>query len=169
MRYTVSMEFSKKYISVIIVLLIFIVFCVWEFVFNSHAKHIVSKVISPIELILDNDRNIKFEELETFYPDYTESNKNLARKLDMNEDEAFIFGNLGKYWAKNLVENRKVTISDNNLKYYKFGYKKRLINSPFVFINSKPANKQAFNRQLSSIRKGKFVILDLDTDTSYPV
>ena len=50
-----------------------------------------------------------------------------------------------------------------------FRYLAKFVNTPFAFRGGKPVNEQAYNRQLASIRKGHFVILDLDTDSSYPV
>ena len=160
---------NKKIICIAILLVMFITFLLFRFVFGFKGEHTVTKVISPIEFILDNTKNYKLNEITSFDADYTENNKNLSEKLNLTEDEAFIFGNLGKYWTKNLIEGRKVSLAKNDLIYYKFGYLTRLKNSPFGIINDKPSNEQSFNRQLNSIRKGKFVITDIDTDTSYPI
>ena len=81
----------------------------------------------------------------------------------------FIFGNFGKYWAKNLLEGRKVKIEKNDLIYYRFGYLSRFENSAFCLKDGSPTNKTAFEKQLNTIRKGKFIILDLDNDQTYPI
>ena len=163
------MEFSKKILCIVTVSIMFITFLVFHLVFNNYAEQVVTSVISPTDIVLDNKQEFKLNNLDTFTPDYTEENKCLAKSLGMTDDEAFILGNLGKYWAKNLLEGRKVRIINGNLIYYKFGYLTRVKNSPFVFVDGKPTNKQAYERQLNSIRKGKFVILDLDTDKFYPI
>ena len=147
----------------------FFAFLIFNFVYGNHDENTVTRVLSPIEFRLDDDKTFKLQGVETFDADYTLKNKELVQKLNMTEDEGFILGNFGKYWAKNLIEGRKISIIENDLIYYKFGYLTRLKNSSFAFINGKPSNEQAFLRQLNSIRKGNFVILDLDSDNFYPV
>ena len=146
----------------------FFTFLILDFLFNNQGEYTVTKVISPAEFVLDNTKTYNLN-ITTPDSDYTDKNIALANALNMTEDETFILGNLGKYWAKNLIEGRKIKTEDNNLIYYKFGYLTRLKNTPFAFIDNKPTNEQAFKRQLNAIRKGKFVILDLDTDISYPI
>lgn len=146
-----------------------IVFLVTNLMLNNLEERVVSDVISPVEFVLDNSQKLKIQEIETFSPDYTEHNKELAKTLNITEDEAFILGNLSRYWAMNILQGRKIKIADKDLFYYKFGYLTRLKNSPFAFENRKPTNLQAYNKELNSIRKGKFVILDLDTDISHAV
>ena len=147
----------------------FLTFLVFEFLYKNYDEHKIVKVISPIEFIVDNDDTIRLSNINTFDADYTESNKKLANALNINEDEAFILGNLGKYWANHLLKERRIRIGDNDFIYHKFNYSIRLKNSSFGICDNKPTNKYAFERQLKSIKKGKFVILDLDTDISYPV
>ena len=161
------MEFRKKLVCIVILVIFFITFLVLDFLCNNHGEFVVQKVISPIEFILNNNKVYKITSIQTFDPDYTQNNRILSQKLGINEDEAFILGNLGKYWAKNLMEGRSVKVEENNLIYYRFAYLTRLKNSPYAFYNNKPANEQAFNRQIATIRRGKFVIRDLDTDISY--
>lgn len=162
------MELNKK-ITCAVLLIAFFIFAVMYNIFSSNDEQTVINVISPVDFIINNNDKFKLKDIKTFSPDYTDNNKELAKILNLTEDEAFIFGNFGKYWAKNLLEGRKVKIKDDDLVYYKFGYRTRLTNSPYAIINGKPANEQAFNRQLAAIRRGKFVLLDIDTDMSYPV
>ena len=163
------MKISEKFLCVIVLVLMFFAFLIIFCSCNNKDEQKISKVISPVEFVFENGETYKLNNIDTFSADYTENNKALAKALNISEDEGFIIGNLGKYWAKNLVEGRRVQQDENDLIYYKFRYLPRLKNTPFVFINGKPVNEPAFNRQLNSVRKGKFVILDLDTDTSYAV
>lgn len=142
-----------------------IIFCFSD----NKEEHIVTKVISPVEFVFENGENYTLNDIDTFSADYTEKNKHLAKALNITEDEGFILGNLGKYRTKNLLEGRKIKTDKKDLVYYRFRYLTRLKNSPFAFKDNKPTNEQAFNKQLSSVRKGQFIILDLDTDISYPV
>ena len=147
----------------------FLAFLIFNCIFNNHYEYTVKKVLSPIEFELDNDKIFKLQGVETFDSDYTLKNKELTKSLNITENEAFIYGNFGKYWAKNLIEGRKIFIIKNDLIYYKFGFLTRFKISSFCLQNGKPTNEQAFLRQLNSIRRGKFVILDLDSDISYPI
>ncbi|MBR6126378.1 DUF1669 domain-containing protein [bacterium] len=129
---------------------------------------VVENVLSANNITL-NEENFSFKELDTFDSYYSSKNKDYASKLSINEDEAFILGCFGKYWAKNLLYLRKVKLSDGDIIYYRFGYKTRFENSPYCLKNGKPTNDKAFEKQLKTIRKGKFVLVDLDTDTIYPI
>ena len=163
------MEFKRKLFCIVFLSIIFLAFLVLNFIYSNHSENTVTRVLSPIEFELDNNKIFKLQGVESFDADYTPKNKNLADKLNITEDEGFILGNFGKYWAKNLIEGRKISIINNDLVYYKFGFLTKFKNSSFAFVNGKPSNEQAFLRQLNSIRKGKFVILDLDSDNFYPV
>ena len=81
-----------------------IIFCFSD----SRDEHIITKVISPAEFVLENGENYVLSDIDTFSADYTEKNKYLAKTLNITEDEAFILGNLGKYHTKNLLEGRKI-------------------------------------------------------------
>ncbi len=144
-------------------------FLVINFIFNNKEEVKISVISTPLEFITEKGEKHVLRDVDTFSPDYTEGNKNLALNLGISEDEAFILGNLGKYWAKNLLDGRKVLIKDNDIIYYKFRYLVRFKNTPFALKDGKPLNEQAYNRQLASVRRGHFVILDLDTDIAYPI
>ncbi len=147
----------------------FLTFLIIELSYKNYDVRTIIKVVSPVEFILEDGNTIKLNGVETFDSNYTEHNRKLSSILNITEDEAFILGNLGKYWAKNILDGRKIRVGDNDFIYYKFKYLIRFQNSSFGIKDGKPTNKYAFLRQLKSIRKGKFVILDLDTDISYPI
>ena len=167
--YNNFMVLDKKKFCIIFLVIMFFAFLILNFLFNNQDESYVKEVLSPTEFVLKNGEKYVLTDISVFDADYTDKNKEQAKVMNITEDEAFILGNLGRYWAKNFIEGRKIKISDNDLIYYKFGYLTRLKNSSFSFVDGKPVNQQAFNRQLASIRRGKFVILDLDTDVSYPV
>ena len=158
----------KKYITAIIILFyIFFLFSYLIFYNTDNLK--VVDIKSPIEIEFENDKNLKLKDYDVFDDKYTIKNKNLANKQDITEDEAFIYGNLGKYWAKKFLYGRKVKFYKNNIYYNNQNYIKKFENSPFCFKDGKPLNKEAFEKQLKSIRLGKFVIVDLDSDNFYTV
>ena len=161
------MERNKKVICVIVLILMFMTFFVINIYRHPNERQIV-KVNSPVEFILDNGE-FKLDGFDTFDQDYTNKNKFLAQNLGISENEAFILGNFGKYWAQNILDGRKVAIKENDIIYYRFGYIKRFKNSAFYLQNGRPANKFAFEKQLKTIRKGNFVLVDLDSDKIYPI
>ena len=96
----------------------FITYFVIDIICNYPNERLILKVNSPVEFILD-DGEFKLKEIDTFDAEYTDKNKLISQKLDISEDEAFILGNFGKYWAKNILEGRKVKLAENNIIYYK--------------------------------------------------
>ena len=129
----------------------------------------VKEAVTPLNITLDSGAKVDLDGIETFDSFYSERNKTLARRFNMTEDEAFIFGNLAKYWAKNVLEGRRVKPSGTDLIYYKYSYCAKLRNTAFAIENGEPANRYAFEKLLKSIRRAKFVVLDMDSGNYYPV
>lgn len=161
------MEFNKKVICIILLTFMFLTLLIVSIMLDK-PEVVVSKVYSPTDFVLNNNE-IKVNEFDSFDAKYTEKNLELAKSLNLTEDEAFILGNFGKYWTKNLLEGRKVKVKDNNLIFNHSVYKERFENSAFCIKNQKPCNKAAFEKQLTSVRRGKYIILDLDTEQTYPI
>ncbi len=154
----------KKWLCIAFLVILFLIFSVLNFAYNFSSEYVVSDIISPIEFVLDNSKHYKLMSLETFDSNFTEHNKKLAKTLNITENEAFIMGSLGRDWAKNIILNRKIKISKNDLIYFKYGYTTRFTNSPFSIKDGKPTNIKAFEKQLTAVRRGKFVIVNLDDD-----
>ena len=127
----------------------------------------VKNVISPTEIQLNNNEILKFDDIQTFDASYSPKNKELATKLGITEDEAFIIGNLAKYWSQNLLSDRDVLVENGDLIYYKYSYQKKLENSAFGIRNNEPCRKSAFNKLLKSIRHTKYGIFA--DDKFYPI
>ncbi len=156
---------SKKTLSITFIVLIFIINCLLFVDYNKSYK--VTETKTPTSIVL-NEKVFVFSDLDSFDAEYSDKNKKLAEKLNISETEALILGHLGKYWAKNLIEGRRVKIKDNSdLTYFKYSYRTKLYNSGFCFINSEPCNKEAFLQKLNQVRKTKYVILDLDNEKVY--
>ncbi len=118
----------------------------------------VKNVITPTEIQLNNNEILKFNDIQTFDAGYSQKNKELATKLGITEDEAFIIGNLAKYWSQNLLNGRDVLVENGDLIYYKYSYQKKLENSAFGIRNNEPCRKSAFYKLLKSIRRTKYGI-----------
>ncbi len=155
----------KKILSISFVVIFFILGLI--FLVPKDNEYKVIEVNSPGDFVLDSGINIKFNDYTTFDSRFTERNKSIAANLSISEEEAFILGNLGKYWAENLMKGRKVVAQDGDLIYYKYSYKTKFLYSGFCLFNSKPYNQEAFNKRLNAVRKGSYQVLDLDTDICY--
>jgi len=154
----------KKFCCISFIIFSFFLFVIVSLTNKNKGEHYVSKIISSTEIILSNDEHCIINNIETFDSDYTEKNKKLAEKLNISEDEAFIIGSLARDWTQNILLNRNVIFNDNNILYGKINYKTRFENSAFGIKDGKPTNNMAFQRELNSIRHGKYVIINLDND-----
>lgn len=156
-----------KIISISILLTLFILFII--FIPPNNNEYYVKQIISPNEIVLNNGTKYKINNVETFDPYFSTKNKQLASILKISEEEAFIYGNLAKYWAKNILETRKIKIENDNIIYYKFNYKTKFENSAFSIKDGKFTNDYAAKILLSKIRKSNYMILNLDTEEYIPI
>lgn len=157
----------KKKLSIAIILLIFFTIVLFFIPYDKHYK--VQDVLSPTHFKLDN-RDFILNDLDSFDSEFTMHNKELANKLNLSEEEAFIIGNLGKNWAENLLKGRNVSIKNNNdLIFYKYSYKTKFIYSGFCFDNGKPCYNEAFQKRIKNLKRTKYKVLDLDTETIYEI
>lgn len=159
----------NKISAVVFLIILFLVFLLYGLLMGNNNEYRVQAVNSPLCIILDGGRSINIDGFDVFDSDYTDKNKVLAAHFNMNEDEAFIIGNLGKYWTRNILLKRNVKIYNNDIIYNKRSYKIKFANSPFATKDGNLLNQKAFERQLNTIRQGKYVIVDLDNDNFYPV
>ena len=156
-----------KIIGITILILLFINFLI--FLNPSVEETYVSEVTSPIEIKLKNNTLYKVDDFDSFDSYYSAKNKNLALRLNLTEDEAFILGNLAKYWAENILNNRKVFVSNDDLIYYKYSYKRKFENSAFCIKDNEFTNNYAAQKLIKNIRKSNYMIFDLDTEKYLPL
>lgn len=129
----------------------------------------VINVNSPTEIITDKTVFI-LPDLESFDSKFSIRNKEISNNLKISEEEAFILGNLGKYWTSNLLKNRFVYFKDNSdIVYLKFSYKEKFKYSGFCLKDRFPCYNEGFEKRLKEIRKTKYKVLNLDTDEVYDV
>ena len=118
----------------------------------------VKTAISPTKIEFENENHLSISDIQTFDSDFSQKNKTLAQKFGITEEEAFIIGNLAKYWAQNLLNGRDIILEDNDIIYYKYSYRQKLANSAFGIQKDKPTNQAAFDKLLKSIRHTKYGI-----------
>lgn len=156
----------KKSLSIGFV--IFVSLFIIIFSITREKVYFVEEILSPTEIKLSGNKIFKINDLETFDHKFTEHNRILANKNDITEEEAFIIGNLAKYWAYNLIGNQNVIIKNNNdLLFYKYGYRGKFLHSGFCFVDSKPYYKEAFEKRLAEIRRAKYKVIDMETENIY--
>lgn len=127
--------------------------------YKENNEYEVLKVISPVEIELSESEVFKFDDLDSYDSTFSEKNKILALNLNLTEKEAFIIGNLAKYWSSNILSGREIKKSNDDLTYLKFSYREKFMNSAFCIINGMPNNKPAFERLLKTIRRGNYIIV----------
>ncbi len=154
----------KKKLSISVVILMFVSCAV--FLVPHDKTYKVIDVESPTNITLDNG-SFELKELDCFDSTFTQHNKELARHLGITEQEAFLLGNLGKYRFENLLKGHNVYIKNNDLIYYRYGYRDRFFYSGFCIKDSAPCSKDAFEYQLKSIRRAHYKVLDMETEQSY--
>ena len=156
-----------KIIGITVLILLFINFLI--FMNSSIEETYVNEVTSPVEIKLKGHVIYRLNDFDCFDSYYSSKNTNLASKLNLSEDEAFILGNLAKYWAKNLLDNRKVYVNNDDLIYYKYSYKRKFENSAFCIKDGKFTNNFAAQKMIKKIRKSNYMIFDMDTEVYLPL
>lgn len=157
----------KKNICILLIGLFFIIMSL--FFAKNDELYRVKKVISPLNIVL-NKYNFELRDLDCFDSVFSEKNKQLSSSLGISEEEAFILGNLGKYWASGFMENRYVYLKANyDLIYLKYSYREKFIYSGFCLKDGLPCYREGFEKRLEDIRNTKYMVLDLDSDGVYEV
>lgn len=156
----------KKSLSIAFVILIFVISSIY---FVPHDKiYKITQVNSPVSFEF-GDKNFYINDLDTFDSSFTSKNRNIANKIGISEQEAFILGNLSKYWAANLMKGRKVLVKDDDVIYFKYSYRAKFLYSGFCIKYGKPYYKEAFDKKLAEIRRAKYKVMDLGTENIYEI
>lgn len=154
----------KKSLSISFILVMFLA-CVIFVVPHDKIFKVVS-VDSPTKINLD-DGMFEIKDLDSFDSSFTPHNKELAEHLNITEADAFVLGNLGKYKFENLLKGRNVLVKNDDLIYYRYGYRDRFFYSGFCVKDFEPCSKDAFEYQMNSLRRAHYKVFDMDTETEY--
>lgn len=157
----------RKIVCIIILIFLFVLFLI--FLHPKEKEYYVREVISPTEFILDNGEIFKVKGLESLDPYFSSRNKELASKLNLSEEDAFVTGNLGKYWARNILEGRKINIYGSEIIYHKFNYRSIFMNSPYCIKDGRFVNSKASEKVIKTVKRTNYRILNLETDKVYPI
>ncbi len=157
----------SKILYIIILIILFILFSM--FLCPNKKSYYIKEVVSPCEIILNNDESFKLSGYETFDSKFNKRNKELANLFGLSEEEAFVIGNFAKDWASNILSGRKINVYQNDLVYYKFGYKSKFENSPYCIKDGKFLNKDTSEKLINTVKRTDYVFLNLKDDKTYPI
>ena len=155
----------KKNLSILFIIIAFLFSTVFLLPHNKTLT--VRSVESSKKIYFETGDFLEISDVECFDSVYSEKNSKLAKEIGISDTEAFILGNLSKYWTSNLLKGRRVIFKDGDIIFLKNSYKTKFTSSGFCIMDSKPTNIKAFENRLKDIRKGKYRVLDLDTNQIY--
>lgn len=155
----------KKSLSIAFILIIFFISVI--FINPTGQMHKVLYAQLPTKIFLE-DREISVSDLDCFDTYFSDKNKRIADKLSISEEEAFVLGNLGKYWANNLLKGRKVYIDKHGeLIYHKFSYRIKFMYSGFCIKDDKPCYPEGFEKKIKEVRRGNYKVINPESDVVY--
>ncbi len=149
-----------------IIFIVFLFFAAAVFIVPQTKMHKVKDVLSPLNILLDSGQ-YRISGYDCFDPEYTDKNSKLASKFGISEKDAFILGNLGKYWAATTLKGRKVMSGNNDLVYRKYGYRTKFVYSGFCIKDEKPCFDEKYKERLYEAQNGNYKVIDLNGDIVY--
>ena len=156
---------QKKILSITFIIIVFIFSSIFFLPRNKILT--VKNIESSKKIIFDNKECLIIADIDCFDDTFSYKNTERAQYLGITDIEAFILGNLSKYWTSNILKGRRVIVKDGDIIFLKNSYKTKFISSGFCIKDSKPTNLKAFEYKLKDIRRGRYRILDLDTNQVY--
>lgn len=166
----------QKTISGILIILLFVCFCVFDY--GTKSRHSVLQIIDAAHIVVDLNNNglVDFDEtvclkdIEVLTSNFYTSQDKLQKKLNISADDAVKFGYHSDNFAENILKDKKVKLkfdktenTENHCKYADIltnrgSYKQILISSGYGFKDGEPSQK--FETLLNKARKQNLVILN---------
>ena len=157
----------RKIGCIALIIVLFLLFLI--FLYPKDREFYVKEVISPCEILLNTGEVFRINNYETFSPVFSKRNRDLASIFGLSEEEAFVIGNLGKYWAKNLLEGSKVNIYDDILVYQKYNYLIKFENSPYCIKNGNFCNEKAAEKLIKTVKSTNYELLEVNSGETFPI
>lgn len=164
----------KKFLSITSIILIFIVFCLFDTFRKSTVPVLSITNASTIQVDLNKNGKVDFNEticipdVDTFTADLNAVQTDLCKKYNLSKEDAIKIGYLSDIFADNTLSDKKVNIKNlhktgKNCSYADIiinnsSYKNQLINSGYGIPNGR-INKN-FSDKLENARKLNLVILN---------
>lgn len=157
-----------KFVSIAIVLILFIIFVFAEH--SSTSSYNVLQVNSPLNIVIDTNNNDIVDENEFYkildgYQVITVENvKNneIPIQTDLDKSTLLAFAYYSDKYAKDLLLDKKVIIKKRHKKDVVYigneSYNELLLKSGYLFKSSKPVNVEAYNKHIEYIKKSDLKI-----------
>ena len=166
----------KKLISLSIIILLLILFVGFNLYTKSSYK--VLKVYSPSSVAVDLNNNGKIDgnetltikDVECFSSKVSDTQKELANAIGIDEETALAMGFFAETYAKNLLGEHKhvqvKTFENGEVEIHFDGkdYSKLINISAYALKNGKPVNEQAFKKQVEIVKKAQLKIYNNKSD-----
>ena len=166
----------KKLISLSIIILLLILFVGFNLYTKSSYK--VLKVYSPSSVAVDLNNNGKIDgnetltikDVECFSSKVSDTQKELANAIGIDEETALAMGFFAETYAKNLLGEHKhvqvKTFENGEVEIHFDGkdYSKIINISAYALKNGKPVNEQAFKKQVEIVKKAQLKIYNNKSD-----
>lgn len=169
------MQFSK--ITIIILILgIFSAFTCFEICRRSEKTvlNVIEPTIIEVDLngnkIFDAGETVCIEQIEAFTANIAKNQSELAKALNITNQDALKLGYITDEFAEDLLSNKNVKLKftgkeNQNCKFAdiyinKQSYKEKLLNSGLGFVNKTPVDDINFKNKLAKARKFNLVILN---------
>ncbi len=166
----------KKLISLSIIVLLLILFVG----FNLYTKtsYRVLKVYSPSSIAIDLNNNGKIDgnetltvkDVECFSSKVSDTQKELADAIGIDEETALAMGFFAETYAKNLLAEQKhvqvKSFENGEVEIHFDGkdYSKSINTSAYALKNGKPINEQVFKKQVEIVKKAQLKIYNNKSD-----
>lgn len=147
----------------------FITFLVYQTQKSSYFS--VLRITSPTEIVVDLNKNgveddneaILINNLQSFSTKQSKTQSELAKKLNISEEEALGLGFFAENFAREFLDSKKVTIVESsnqkNIIVNNKNYKNLILDRGLALENGK-LNQKAFQQNLKKVRELKFVIFN---------
>lgn len=166
----------KKLISLSIIILLLILFVGFNLYTKSSYK--VLKVYSPSSVAVDLNNNGKIDgnetltikDVECFSSKVSDTQKELADTIGIDEETALAMGFFAETYAKNLLGEHKhvqvKTFENGEVEIHFDGkdYSKLINISAYALKKGKPVNEQAFKKQVEIVKKAQLKIYNNKSD-----
>lgn len=155
--------------SIILLLGMFFAFLIYES--QKSIDFVVLKIKTPIEIVVDLNRNgvednnetITLQNVQSFSTKQNKSQSELAKKMKISEEDAIGLGYLAQNFAKENLLDKKVKLEDKNSKIIigNKSYEELLLNHGFAIkLNQKELISPDIKKNLEKIQKLHLVILN---------
>lgn len=165
-----------KILTILFILCIFTAFTAFEIIRKSDKAvlNIVTPSIIEIDLngnnTYDSGETICIEKVQTFTSDLTVNQADLAKNLNLTNEDAIKLGYITDNFADSILSDKHVKLKftkeeNQDCKFADIiidnqSYKKKILDSGLGFINNKPYNQTNYQKQLAKAKKYKLVILN---------